>query len=442
MSFTFCLVTKGRIDFVQPLIDSLKVVLTHNDFHLFVILNGASTEYGEHFLRLKYQFDDKITIKTIEYNDVRPSSYWNYVLEVKTDWIMFLNDDDVIRNDVLDVMPNLLKRFQEYDVITSSLAVIDNNGVSSGEIRVPSFNMKLSRVEQFADAFHQIPFLWPGLIIKSKVLPQKMVESRYVYDWWLGLNLMLTCSIVSTDIHIINYRVHSSQESNLASLRRKNLEALFHFTRFVKSEQFRIFVQGLSQAETLGFLNILATNLPIYGDPLFGRILFYFIVYEVIHCLNSKSATASSLLILSKAMDTVMTKSQLRFFTNLDSNLERVLDSNIHLKCQEFDCDKLRMIAEIFPSNNFALDINIHCRHSQSISSKSLFIDCDVHIDQDNTEDQIAFYVQNQLELAGIFSPAVSIFEYSLIMKYRKLKKLIPGAFLLKLRRIIVGKWR
>lgn len=205
---TLCLITKGRPDFLNELLASFDRALDHKNVKILVILNGVDPNIMNDFYKWGGEHIGRVDFLSFAQNDAGISRLWSEITSLKTKWVMFPSDDDVINNGLAGVLDNLESIPAEIGAVATPLNLIDSKGLEIGLARKPIFSPDLSIVENSAKAISQCPFLWPGLIIKVSALPQHIPNTRYVTDWWIGLYLIFSTGIAILDSPVIFYRVH------------------------------------------------------------------------------------------------------------------------------------------------------------------------------------------------------------------------------------------
>jgi hypothetical protein len=174
------------------------------------------------------------------------------------------------------------------------MRIIDSKGNSTGQVREPLEYLG-DRIQYLASSFHEPPFLFPGLFVNFRKIVMPLPYSRYIFDWWLSLNLISLGEISSTSKISIDYRVHGDQESALAPTRRKYFEAQIILSRFIQDEVFQNFFSQLSEVDKLKFWKALAARGPIYGDIEYGRALMLPLTIMIADSMSDSTDSANLL---------------------------------------------------------------------------------------------------------------------------------------------------
>jgi hypothetical protein len=225
---TLCLITKGRNEYLEPLLESFDAIVGLPNIKFVIILNGTSDEITQRFEYWARNHGDKVRISHFKNNDARLSTFLPIIHSINTSWVCFPSDDDIINVEFFRNWQQFISSFSNYDAIATNLDLIDGKGNFRGIRKAPSYDLTLAVEERVAKAISECPFLWPGLIIRKDKVPLQIPPTRYVSDWWIGLFLILGSRIALSEHSFTRYRVHSQQESSVSSLSRKNQEALIH----------------------------------------------------------------------------------------------------------------------------------------------------------------------------------------------------------------------
>ena len=427
-SLTFCLITKGRKEYLQPLLESFNrlVALDYLSFH--IILNGAPTEVVEIFNSWAAKFPSKVVITTFQENRAGLESFLPIISSVQTDWICFPSDDDVLNGTFFLKWEEIAENLGDYGAIATSVDLIDSNGRSLGIRKKPSYSSTLSEIENIAKSFSECPFLWPGLIVKVKNIPQSFPSTRYVADWWVGLNLIFTSKISVVNDSFTNYRTHESQESSVSSMSRKNLEALVHLGDFVSSKVFTDWIKNLEIHDVLSFLELLIEYPPLYGDPKFSAEFVSRITNTIRSIREESDVRKAAIFVNALAHDVLLHETQIEYIDVATlSKHSSGLAFNFNLSFHELCCSKIKFIQTQFQENfSYLPSVTVGCQHSEWTESL-IRLNCS-NLDSDSQIiDSISQLATERFKDLGLFNPAVSQFEYSLVKKYRGIKRAIPS---------------
>jgi hypothetical protein len=429
---TLCLITKGRPDFLNELLASFDRALDHKSVKVLVILNGVDPKIMNDFYKWGGKHIGRVDFASFAQNDAGISRLWSEITSLKTKWVMFPSDDDVINEGLSSVLDNLESIPAEIGAVATPLNLIDSKGSEIGLVRKPIFSPDLSIVENSAKAISQCPFLWPGLIIKVSALPKHIPNARYVTDWWIGLYLIFSTGIAILDSPVIFYRVHEQQESFAASLSRKNLEALTHLGEFFQSPTFSDWLNARTAAEVMDFLFFFRKYPPLYGEIKFSSELVSIITKRVMELRNESDIHRVALFTNAFAHDVLIDTAQLKYFGK--SEASRIVDTNVfnyNFTLNASVCQTVRVLGDSSrDSKNATLSLRIGCNHTVKVRGE-IQLNCDEKYSKEDLIDQLLIKCAEYFQSQEIFQNSVSPFEYRLVKMIRLIKKRAPK-FLLK----------
>ena len=413
----------GREQFLKPLLKSFETIIQDDSFKILIILNGVSASVQQTYMSWAISYPEQVEVIVKKQNDAGIAAFLPLITDVKTDWICFPSDDDVIDLPFFSKWKDLDCANSEFGVIATGLNLIDSQGNSMGIYRSPVYDKTLSFPENVALSLSECPFLWPGLIMKVNLIPTTGPSTRYVSDWWLGLYLMFNTEVCILDDFFTHYRVHDGQESNVSSSSRKNFEALIHLGDFIWSQSFTTWIENLEVSELLHFLGFLIKHPPLYGDPSFSSE-FTSIVTSAIRLNRSEHEIRKFAAMVSAFAHGVLIESaELVYLDNFVApTTEGIREFNFNFLIDSTSCIKIKSIPIQF-NEMFAHfpTLTFGCSHSRD-NGKVLRLDCiNLHL-QAQIVDSIAQIATEEFMRLGYFSNSVSKFEYSIIEKFRKVK--------------------
>lgn len=424
---TLCLITKGRSEFIDQLLTSFDQALKNDKVNILVVLNGANSKVIERFQEWGIKHADRVDFVIFLENQANNPQAWNKILSLKTKWVMFPSDDDVINDDFSDVVNTLGIIPPSIGAVATSMKVIDLSGNEFGILRKPFFSPQLSVVENAARAISQCPFLWPSLIIRVSSLPQQVPHSRYVFDWWIGLYLIFTSGISTMESPTISYRVHNQQESSVASLSRKNLEALTHLGEFFESQIFTNWLIARSPQEVIEFLLNLAKYPPLYGEMKFSSQMVSIITNRVMSLRNEIEVNKIALFTKALAHDVLIDETQLKYLSKY-SNLKSVsgIHFNYFFRTNPAVCSRIKTIfnSSSQPMINLPI-LRVCCNHTAK-TEEGIKLNCDEDFSREDLIDQLHLKSTEYFQSRQYFQKSVSPFEYRIIIMIRKLKHYAP----------------
>lgn len=428
MKLTICLVTKGRERYLDQILESLRFCLTDEEVQILLIDNGSDLACREKLDKWQAQNSPASKLVRFETNDSRFSTIWSVILKENIDWIILPGDDDQVRPEILAKWRDALTVDPDLVAFATASAVMDENGVLTGEIISPTAELSTSRIERIARALHEPAFVWPSLFFRvSKVNPD-VPASRYVADWWVGINLLLTGNIKTTKSIGLNYRVHSSQESNLAPIRRKFFEGSLWIDALMRSERFFAWAGQLKDEERLLFWKAINQRKPIYGDDFSARPILFSIARVLMDTAKSPEtakaivgdlALACGVFLKDDESMTLVKSQDLVFGENL---------GNIRVTSADGACPTIVEACKLMKGGLSARVFQVSCTHSKKVAS-AIHIDCgSLPADNsDNCADLIVNAITRSCEARGDFEVALSNGERASLLMLRSLKKRLPG---------------
>lgn len=221
MNLTICLLTKGREIYLNKTLSSFEKLFKFS-FINFLIYDNGSNSNCELILR-KWSNINSSRVKYIrvEQNDSRFSISWKIIKNSVDDWIIFPGDDDEFNWEIIEEWEEAIKTNPDIVAFAASADVINEKSERTGTLLKPNISQSYDKVFRVAKAIHYPPFHWPSLFFKASKISFRIPDSRFVCDWWIGINLLMSGEVVTTNSPAIKYRRHSEQESFLAPLRRK-----------------------------------------------------------------------------------------------------------------------------------------------------------------------------------------------------------------------------
>lgn len=426
MRLTVFLVTKGREKFLDEILNSFERLFEY-DVDFLILDNGAPKSIGVKLKSWQQKNSDRIKLVRFEDNDSRFSPQWDVIRENNVDWVVCPSDDDVIRMEIIAKWETALSDNPDMVGFASSAAIMNENGELTGEVIRPSSSNFSSSTNRIAAGFYEPPFHWPCLFMRVSKLPLHTPPSRYAYDWWLGLQLLIAGEVVTSDSIGINYRVHPQQESFLAPLRRKYFEAHIWIDRLASSKEFIAWVKALTDSERIRFWDQLLTSYPIYGDSDFSRPILTSVFHALMEsCDNSQTA----MIIANKyafSSGVFIKNGEVKNLISQLPPLSEIAKGNINITSAPNACQKIRSVCQYFNYQMGYQNYLISCTHS-SRSNDSILIECEKlydHMDEINS-DLVISQVTEYLENNGKIRFVVTSGEKLIIKIFRKFKNRIP----------------
>lgn len=437
MKLTICLVTKGREAHLDLMLESLVPLIANPLNSILIIDNGSKMPAKGRLSAWQDRYSQSVDLVRLEINDSRPTSFWNIVKEYGADWIIFPGDDDVFHPQIVSEWRSAVKRNPELVGYATSAAVINDLGKLTGEVLTPSANKYKSSADKVAGALHEPPFHWPALFMRISKLPSEVPTSRFAFDWWIELQLLIIGEVAVSSSIGIHYRAHEQQESALAPLRRKFLEDQIWIHRFIAGPEFSNWVASLADEEKIQFLNQVLGHKPIYGDEIFSAPIILMLVEVLDKSTNSIQLSAQMLGEYALSKGVFLREGEVKNILSYSGSVDKILKSNINLSCPRDACENLIAGVQTFQSASSISTIFVSCKHSKRHDAK-LILDCSRLFDgkHEINSDIIASEVTFLLERIDEFNLLLSSGERSLVTQLRKWKRHIPGIIVNLLKKI------
>ena len=436
MKLTVCLVTRGREEYLDQLLLSFDELLLERNVQFLIIDNGSPIKVGERLASWNSYNADVSKLIRLEKNDSRPSTFWKLIQESGADWIIMPGDDDRLKPEGLREWRRALDQNPLLVAFGASADVMNEDGSLTGDSIFPSIDNVDSIFDRLAIALHGPAFIWPSLFFRVKNAPAQVPSSRYAFDWWAGINLLLSGQIQTTKSSALHYRIHSNQESSLAPLQRKFFEGVIWLNEFLHSSQYSAWVVSLDDNERVALWRSVSKLQPIYGNVNFGLP----ITFEVARLLvqTARSPKTASIIIndLALKLGVVLKKGEANnLFFKLTEDLE-LSNSNIEVSIEKGACKELQLAAQYFESESIhqSSTIILSCNHSTK-SEYSVFINCFKLLGDSNRDnaDILVNEITKHSENTGGIPRAISSGEMRMVNLLRSFWLQIPR----KLRMVI-----
>ena len=425
MDLTICLVTKGRIEYLEALLSSLESVFQYDWVKLLVILNGADQNVSNRIMEWAEE-KESVIVEFKEENDVRPSILWPLIQRHTDSWCIFISDDDLFNFKVLPFWQEVVSSNKDLVAVSTLAKVINSKGSETGEIRQSSLSSSLTQIESIAHSLHQPPFSWPTLFFDISKLPDEIPNSRYSFDWWVGIQLILKGRIIQLNEYSIFYRSHSLQESNLSSQKRKNFDTLIWFETIIDSNIFKQWIFSLSEQEKRIFWTSCLAKPPIYGDPIYATL----ILNKLRVLIGEMGSPADEARLLGEfaLLNGVLLKDQEIRTLLCDSYNDLSTESNVRVKILEGSCGTSSEIEEFF-SSPVSTVYSIGCNHSRGANSGAIIIECEILSNKsaNMVADLILVSITERLETSGDINFTLTPKEKKLLNIIRRMRSRLPN---------------
>ena len=427
MKLTICLVTKGRYLFLDDALRSYEPFLDTGFVNVVLVDNGADDKTKKLLLDWKNKYPDLVSYFRSDENEPAGASvFWEKIKSLAPEWIIFPGDDDELVFTVFESFIAALKNTPEISVYGSSAEIIDIDGKISGLIRQPAIHGLSSQAEQLSKSLHEPPFFWPGLFFKFDLIKEELPNSRFVFDWWVGLQLILAGKILTTSDVGVRYRVHKLQESNQTPSRRKYLEGFHMLIEMINSKEFFSALKSMSTPEVIKLLELSFAEKPLYSQSEYNIPLMSELTYKALNLIESpelrnkvleKYLFASGVLLKNGDLNNFYINSNLKFIKS-QGNLEVNFASGI--------CIELKNSSASF-SQGTTEKFTVSCKHSAHPNG-SIRLNCDelAGLSIAEVADAILVAINTHLEGNGHLVFLTTPFEKSVITRIRQVKSKMP----------------
>lgn len=376
MILTICLVTKGRELYLEALLDSFQPVMSDSLVKILIIDNGTPNNISIRIKDWAEKYPSSVKIVRFEFNDARPQQTWDVLTQENSDWTVFPSDDDVFCSEIIQIWRDALGNNPNLIAFAPSARVINSLGEVTGEVLNPAGAQHEFKTNQIASAFHEPPFIWPTLFMRISKLPSSVPSSRFVFDWWVGIHLMLAGQIEFSNKVGILYRVHQEQESFLAPLRRKYFEAQLWITDIIENPEFGSWIESLNDEERLEFWTSVMKQKPIYGDPLFYKTVLLIIFRKIFHSMETPFDRGQILLNYALESGTLLKDGEIKNFLPKNDFDTSFFQGNVRIELHSGGCIGLLTVSKLLLGNENSRSFPVFCSHSSG-QSKGIKIPCE-----------------------------------------------------------------
>jgi hypothetical protein len=422
---TYCVVTKGRRDFLPSALKALSSALDFQGVNVVIIDNGCPADISESLKRWCAQYSNRAHFLRFDDNETGPTRVWVALQKMDIEWITFPGDDDVVNPVFLELLTTEIRENPNLIAVAASMRIIDSSGTLTGEIRRPADFSGLIP-SYLAGAFSEPPFLFPALFFKFKALETKVPASRYVFDWWLSLSLISMGAFKVTNSIAIDYRVHQGQESAVAPSRRKYFEAQIILSRFIDSIAFNEFISRSTPEDISIFWSALKTNRPIYQDREFGNYLMTLLGEKLANCTGDIVQANRILGELANTSGVLLRPGEMRSLSNRELNSASLKHANFQITLAEETCPRISsLIVELGVHLKAETNFTIGCKHSNK--PYEFLIVCEKMIEDPGLWlDNLIVRITKKMEIEGKFSFTISPSEKLFIAAGRRIKVKLP----------------
>jgi len=423
--FTYCLVTRGRVDYLPQTLNSLGDALVNPDVQVVIIDNGCERNVSELLTAWCNSFNARTNYIRFSVNETSAGRVWEALRDCEIDWICFPGDDDIVNPEFLTAAQTAISQNPNLVAIAASMQIIDSAGNATGEVRRPAM-WEGNYSQYLVGAIHEPPFMFPSLFFKFNSIQDAVPPSRFILDWWISLNLICRGDIATATTPSLFYRVHPGQESSLAPNRRKYFEAQIVIGRFVDSELFVNFLEKISGEDLLAFWVSLYAQQPIYGDVEFGRPLLTKIGLKASDIAADINTTNQILADLAAMNGVLLRSGEVKAFRHASLDSAHPSLGNFQLVMARESCAQLHKLLGVeSQKTSSTLVFCVGCKHSTS--EYQFFVACDApNVNPSDALDILISQITQNLEISGVLEFKITPNERNLVRSLRSIKKLIP----------------
>lgn len=441
MSLTICLITRGRQEYLSQALESYEKFIDTGNVSVILVDNGSDYLSQQILLDWKSKYSREVFYIRSDINQpVVFPFFWEKIKSLSAEWILFPGDDDILVFEIYEEWIKELKNNVDLNAFAPSAQIIDGNGKRTGEVRYPAIHMINSQIELLARSLHEPPFVFPCLFVRIDAIPHTVIYSKFVFDWWLGLQLVIKGNVKSTKSIGINYRVHEKQMSFEASSRRKSFEGYNMLITVISSVEFAQLLEISPILEIEKLLSICIETRPLYAQQDYYISIIRELSFSIakVSKYNYFRNNISEAYVLSSGIYTK--KGDLEnLYTGLNLDAKES-NGNLALFFSENVCENLHDIGKFF-SETAETKVILSCKHSQA-SKGSILINCANfnNLNEIEISESVLVSINDHLENNGLLSFTISPFERALIVFYRKLKLKIPKVlkkYLFKLKKFV-----
>ncbi len=427
MKLTICLVTKGRYLFLDDALRSYEPFLDTGFVNVVLVDNGADDKSKKLLMDWKNRYPDLVSyFRSDENMPAGTPFFWEKIKSFAPEWIIFPGDDDELVFTVFESFIAALKNTPEISVYGSSAEIMNIDGKISGSIRQPAIHGLSSKAEQLSKSLHEPPFFWPGLFFKFDLIKESVPNSRFVFDWWVGLQLILAGKVLTTSDVGVKYRVHNLQESNQTPSRRKYLEGFHMLLEMINSKEFFGALKFMSIPEVIKLLELSFDEKPLYSQTEYNIPLLSELTYKALSLIESSELQNELLEKYLFAAGILLKRNDLNnFYINSNWKFTRS-QGNIEINFANRVCSKLSKSTAVFNGNS-TKKYTIACKHSAH-TNRSIRVNCDELTGLTIVEvaDAILLAISSHLEETGNLVFSTTPFEKSVITRIRRIRSRMP----------------
>jgi hypothetical protein len=416
--------------FLVDALQSYEKFIDTGQVDVVLIDNGSDLETTKVLMDWNIKHKDKVRYFRNEFNNPAGFTYfWDIIESCKPEWILNPGDDDILVFDAYASWLEALDKNPSMNAFATSAQIIDVAGNKTGDVKSPAIINATNPIEMISCSLNQPPFFWPSLYFRFSAIQKPVIISRFVHDWWIGLQLVIAGQVCCTSSIGIQYRVHGGQESYQVPSRRKFFEGFNMLSDFIRGPVFQGAIKKLSDLEKNKLFELCIIDKPLYSQPDYS----FSLVKELADALRRNSESHETIKLISEkfaiSAGVYTKKGDLgNLYTGYIGNKPTIegSDGNFSLLLSSNVCKELNDISKLFNESG-STKITVSCKHSNS-DLKSLLIDCSKfkHLSALEISDLVLVSINQQLEMKGQLSFTSTPFEKNIILFTRNIKSRFP----------------
>ena len=223
---------------------------TYSNFNL-IISDDSSTDDTINILSEYENKDKRIKVFKQEKNLGVISNFEFLLNQVKNEFFMFSDQDDIWEKDKIEKSINKLKD-EDSDLVYTDLKVVDENlnEISTSYWKLKGFEKKVYKHNNFESLYLNNYITGCTILCKSSwirdILPLPKLSKYVIHDYWLALIVSMKGKISYITDTTINYRQH--KENSIGSKRKsdemKSFDEIRKMFINVKKEHFKAFIDN------------------------------------------------------------------------------------------------------------------------------------------------------------------------------------------------------
>jgi hypothetical protein len=430
---TICLISQGRAQ-LSDFFDSIDSIAKFEFVNFVIVDNGATESHSQTLKKWSGSHSNSVYIRR-EVNSTNLNHIWPEIKSHLSDWVVFPGDDDRMILEGVTEWKLIADKNESANAIAMSARILNEDGSASGEVIWPPISEIKASISPLAYSLHCPPFFWPALFIKTSTLGAKFPVSRYVLDWSISINLVMTESYLTSPISSIEYRRHSTQESNLVSLNRKMFEGVYHLDSFINSDLFLDWVTSKSEVELISFWRSVIVFPPLYGDPEMSNILLIGIARQIRATIHGPRLQNELLSTLALRLGSLMHDESMKETLEI-ADMQTPGLGNLRIEDEESICPIIQELILRLRGVDDALKVNISCMHDTK--KHGIHINCEkyAYLPRRQALDMLVRDISLALESKGQLAFRISARERKLLLLIRKFKRYTPTSLKRRIGRI------